>query len=81
VAAGLAKRCIVQVAYAIGVSKPLSLYVNSYGTGSKPDSELLKIVEVRQSMRLSVCIFFSICVCLFVHMHTHVGIDTSTLPA
>lgn len=46
VAAGLAKRCIVQVAYAIGVSKPLSLYVNSYGTGSKPDSELLKIVEV-----------------------------------
>lgn len=33
VAAGLAKRCTIQLAYAIGVSKPLSLYVNNHGTG------------------------------------------------
>jgi S-adenosylmethionine synthetase len=44
VAAGLAKRCIVQVAYAIGVSKPLSTYVNTYGTGTKTDVEILDIV-------------------------------------
>jgi len=43
--AKLAKRCLVQVAYAIGVSEPLSIYVNSYGTGSKSDKELTKIVK------------------------------------
>jgi S-adenosylmethionine synthetase len=44
VKAGLCKRCLVQVAYAIGVSKPLSTYVNTYGTGSKSDAEILDIV-------------------------------------
>jgi len=43
--AKLAKRCLVQVAYAIGVSEPLSIYVNSYGTGSKSDKELTKIIK------------------------------------
>ena len=40
VAAGLARRCTIQLAYAIGVSAPLSLYVDTHGTGSVPDSEL-----------------------------------------
>src|SRR4051812_28831294 len=40
VAAGLAKRCTIQLAYAIGVSKPLSLYVDTHGTGTVDDSEL-----------------------------------------
>jgi S-adenosylmethionine synthetase len=40
VAAGLARRCTIQLAYAIGVSEPLSLYVDTHGTGSVPDSEL-----------------------------------------
>ncbi|MFA7587089.1 MAG: methionine adenosyltransferase [Novosphingobium sp.] len=40
VAAGLAKRCTIQVAYAIGVSQPLSLYVNSHGTGTVEDDVL-----------------------------------------
>ena len=40
VAAGLAKRCTIQLAYAIGVSKPLSLYVDTHGTGLVPDSKL-----------------------------------------
>ena len=34
VAAGLARRCTIQLAYAIGVSKPLSLYVDTHGTGT-----------------------------------------------
>ncbi len=40
VAAGLAERCMIQVAYAIGVSQPLSLYVDTYGTGKVPDDRI-----------------------------------------
>jgi S-adenosylmethionine synthetase len=40
VAAGLARRCTIQLAYAIGVSKPLSLYVDTHGTGSVGDDVL-----------------------------------------
>jgi len=40
VAAGLAKRCTIQIAYAIGVSEPLSLYVDTHGTGSADDAAL-----------------------------------------
>ena len=40
VAAGLATRCTIQVAYAIGVSQPLSLYVDTHGTGTVPDDKL-----------------------------------------
>ena len=40
VAAGLAKRCTIQVAYAIGVSVPLSLYIDTHGTGVVPDGDL-----------------------------------------
>ena len=40
VAAGLAKRCTIQLAYAIGVSEPLSLYVDTHGTGSVGDDAL-----------------------------------------
>ena len=40
VAAGLAKRCTIQVSYAIGVSQPLSLYVNTHGTGTVEDDAL-----------------------------------------
>ncbi|KAK8451937.1 hypothetical protein SEVIR_5G029300v4 [Setaria viridis] len=44
VANGLARRCIVQVSYAIGVPEPLSVFVDTYGTGKVPDKEILKIV-------------------------------------
>jgi S-adenosylmethionine synthetase len=44
VAAGLAKKCEVGVAYAIGVAKPVSLFVNTDGTGTRPDDELAKLV-------------------------------------
>jgi S-adenosylmethionine synthetase len=40
VAAGLAKRCTIQLAYAIGVSKPLSLYVDTHGTGAVGDEQI-----------------------------------------
>ena len=45
VAAGLASRCTIQISYAIGVSKPLSIYVDSYGTGVVPDAEIEKAVS------------------------------------
>lgn len=45
VAAGLADRCAIQVSYAIGVSKPLSIYVDTYGTGKVPEPEIAKIVQ------------------------------------
>lgn len=45
VAAGLAERCIIQVAYAIGISKPLSLYVNTQGTGTVPEDKLVKAIS------------------------------------
>ncbi len=45
VANGLAKRCEVQVAYAIGKSEPVSLCVDTFGTGVKSDEELLAIIQ------------------------------------
>lgn len=44
VASGLAKRCLVQISYAIGVAQPLSVHVDTYGTGSKPDKVILAAV-------------------------------------
>ncbi len=40
VAAGLARRCTIQLAYAIGVSKPLSLYVDTHGTGTVTEAAI-----------------------------------------
>jgi S-adenosylmethionine synthetase len=45
VAAKLARRCLFQVSYAIGVAEPLSIYVDTYGTGAKDDAEILAIVK------------------------------------
>ena len=44
VAAGLARKCLIQVSYAIGVAKPLSIYVDTYGSGEVPDEEIERIV-------------------------------------
>lgn len=43
VAAGLAERCELQVSYAIGVKKPVSVFVNSFGTGKVADKKLTEI--------------------------------------
>ena len=45
VAAGLADRCTIQVAYAIGVSKPLSVYVDTGGTGRVDESKLSEVLQ------------------------------------
>ena len=45
VAAGLARRCELQLAYAIGVAHPLAINVETFGTGSMPDTVLAQIVE------------------------------------
>lgn len=45
VAAGFADKCDVQLAYAIGVSKPVSVMVNTYGTGKLPDEEITDAVK------------------------------------
>lgn len=45
VAAGLADRALVQLAYAIGVAEPVSINVNTYGTGTKSDAELAQLVS------------------------------------
>ncbi|NNC59134.1 MAG: methionine adenosyltransferase [Erythrobacter sp.] len=45
VAAGLATRCTIQLAYAIGVSEPLSLYVDTHGTGTQDDAALEKAIQ------------------------------------
>jgi len=40
VAAGLAKKCAIQLSYAIGISHPLSIYVDTFGTGTVPDKKI-----------------------------------------
>ena len=45
VAAGLAKRCLVQLAYAIGVAEPVSVFVDTQGTGTVPDAQIAAAVQ------------------------------------
>lgn len=45
VAAKLCSRCLVQLSYAIGVAEPLSIFIDTYGTGKKTQAELLEIVK------------------------------------
>jgi len=54
VKSGLCKRVLVQVAYAIGVAKPLSVYLDTYGTGTKTDAEILSIVNANFDLRPGV---------------------------
>jgi S-adenosylmethionine synthetase len=51
VAAGIASRCEVQVAYAIGVAKPVSLMVDTFGTGKISDEAIAKLVERHFDLR------------------------------
>ncbi|RMG53764.1 MAG: methionine adenosyltransferase [Acidobacteria bacterium] len=45
VAAGLADRCLIQIAYAIGVAEPVSLYVNTYGTGQVDEQKIERAIR------------------------------------
>lgn len=53
VAAELAERCEVQLAYAIGVAEPVSLYVNTFGTSKIPESEIEELVRKHFDMKPS----------------------------
>ena len=56
VAAGLARRCEVQLAYAIGVAEPVSLLVQTFGTGTLPEARISEIVRARFDARPAVLI-------------------------
>jgi len=51
VAAGLADRCEIQVAYAIGVAKPLSINVETFGTGELPDKQIAQLIAQNFDLR------------------------------
>ena len=50
-AAGLAERCEIQVAYAIGVAHPLSVNVETFGTGCIPDEEIAELIGEHFDLR------------------------------
>jgi S-adenosylmethionine synthetase len=56
VAAGLADRCEIQVAYAIGVARPLSINVETFGTGVIPDEEIARLINTHFDLRPGVII-------------------------
>ncbi|KAL5511793.1 SAM2 [Sanghuangporus vaninii] len=56
VAGGLARRCLVQLSYAIGVAEPLSIYVDAYGTGKLSDEELVEVIRRNWDLRPGVIV-------------------------
>merc|ERR1712055_705099 len=56
VMAGLCRRVLVQLSYAIGVAEPLSVYVDTYGTGTKPEAEILDIIKKNFDLRPGVIV-------------------------
>ncbi len=66
VAAGLAERCVIQLSYAIGVAKPLSVYVDTYGTNTVDETKLSMVIQeivdlsprgIREHLKLSQPIY------------------------
>lgn len=51
VAAGLARKCEVQVAYAIGVARPVSISVDTYGTGKLPEEQIVALIQKHFDLR------------------------------
>jgi S-adenosylmethionine synthetase len=51
VAAGLAKKCQIQVAYAIGVARPMNITINTLGTGVVPDEKIAALVNQHFDLR------------------------------
>lgn len=51
VASGLARRCEVQIAYAIGVARPVSIHVTTFGTGTVSDDEITEIIKKHFDLR------------------------------
>jgi S-adenosylmethionine synthetase len=66
VAAGLARRCTIQLSYAIGIAEPLSVYVDTHGTGTVPEAKLEEVLPqlvrltpkgIRQHLKLNAPIY------------------------
>jgi S-adenosylmethionine synthetase len=51
VAAGLADRCEIQIAYAIGIAQPVSVHVDTFGTGRLPDTKIAELVKAHFDLR------------------------------
>ena len=51
VAAGIADRCEIQLSYAIGIAKPISVFVDTYGTGRLPDDRIVEMVQEHFDLR------------------------------
>lgn len=51
VAAGIADRCEIQIAYAIGVASPVSIYINTFGTGKIPDAQIIDLIRIFFDLR------------------------------
>jgi S-adenosylmethionine synthetase len=51
VAAGIADRCEIQVSYAIGVSEPTSISINTFGTGKLPDADIITLIRDNFDLR------------------------------
>ena len=51
VAAGIADRCEIQISYAIGVAEPISIYVDTFGTGKLPDIEITQLIREHFDLR------------------------------
>jgi S-adenosylmethionine synthetase len=51
VAAGIADRCEIQISYAIGVAEPISIYVDTFGTGKISDPEIIKLIRENFDLR------------------------------
>jgi S-adenosylmethionine synthetase len=51
VAAGLAERCLIQVSYAIGVARPTSLMVETYGTNKIPEDKIVELISAHFDLR------------------------------
>jgi len=51
VAAGLADRCEIQIAYAIGIAQPVSVHVDTFGTGRLPDTKIAELVQAHFDLR------------------------------
>ena len=51
VAAGIADKCMVQISYAIGVAKPTSLMVDTFGTGKIPEAKIVELIDAHFDLR------------------------------
>ena len=84
VAAGLARRALVQLSYAIGVAEPLSIYVDTYGTGKKTDEEFVAIIRNNWDLRPGVigeaALTFSWITCLIIYLSSRTRLAKVSIP-